>query len=361
MAYPIDPELKQWLNTYALELDQSNRQAPEVLKQLAKAQLLGLGVPTELGGIAHSRFSDAAWAITAVAQHSLSAAFVLWAQRCLISYLLHSPNSRIAPRYLPTLLSGDLAGATGLSNAIKFLGGIEELQITATPLDSPNQTWQLNGFLPWVSNLHSDHFVVAVAAQRKGQSPAIFLIHDHDVGIQRSDDLKLLSIQGSNTASVQIKDCVLNNANVLAENAHEFIKKIRPQFLTLQSALSTGVTLRCIAEVLAHPKLSSTSQQKAITLRQQALSIQEVLNEKTEMGYFVKHVSDLFELRIQLAYLAEQACLLELQTEGGACYVQGQREHTLRRVREGLFLPLVSPSISQLQAQINSSLTIAGA
>lgn len=361
MGYPLNPELQKWLNTHALELDQNNQQAPKVLSQLAQAQLFGLGVPIELGGVAHSEFSDAAWAITAVAQHSLSAAFVLWAQRSLISYVLHSSNPSIASNYLPDLLSGKLAGATGLSNAIKFLGGIEGLQINAIPKGTASNSWQLNGFLPWVSNLHSDHFVVAIAAQRQNQNPAIFLIHNHDEGVNRSEDLKLHSLQGSNTASVHINNCTVNKANLLAENAHEFIQKIRPQFLTLQSALSTGLSLRCIAQVLAHPKLSAVNQNQALALRQQIIAIQQTLNDKTENGYFVLHANDLFELRIQLAYLTEQASLLELQTEGGACYLQGVRDHTLRRVREALFLPLVSPTISQLKAQIDASPTLAGA
>lgn len=353
MEHPLNSQLTSWLNQHALELDQSNQRASEVLPQLVAADLLGLGVPTELGGMAQSRFSDAAWATVAIAKCSLSAAFVFWTQRSFISYVLHSSNNQLAARYVPQLLKGELAGATGLSNAIKFLAGVEQLQVQATPvLEAENKTWKLSGFLPWVSNLYPDRFVVAIPAKKEDAPPAIFLAHHNNSGLNRDADLILHSLQGSNTASIQLDQCVLTSDQLLADNAQAFIQKIRPQFLSMQCALSTGVALRSVEQIMQHSRGSSVSKKKATDIKAQVIAIQNELNEKTESGYFVQAPTRLFELRIQLATLTEQASLLELQSEGGACYLQGQREQTLRRVREALFLPLVSPTITQLQAQL---------
>ncbi len=88
--------------------------------------------------------------------HSLTAAFVFWGQRAFIEYLLQSPNRALGDRLLGDLLAGTLAGATGLSNAMKFLSGIEALQVTATR--GGGDGWNLDGRLPWVTNLRKGRF-----------------------------------------------------------------------------------------------------------------------------------------------------------------------------------------------------------
>jgi hypothetical protein len=77
--------------------------------------------------------------------------------------LAASNNTYLQNKILPAVLKGEIAGATGLSNAMKYLGGIEELRLQAK-IEGENVT--VNGFLPWASNLDSNgEFIVAVAAQ----------------------------------------------------------------------------------------------------------------------------------------------------------------------------------------------------
>ncbi len=133
--------------------------------------------------------TDAVAAVAAVSEHSLAAGFVLWGHRTYIEYLLQSPSASLRERLLPDLLAGRLAGATGLSNAMKFLSGLEELQITATPVADG---LSLTGKLPWVTNLRVEGFHVAAAvAHAKGSSFIASLASD-DAGLVRSPDLELM-------------------------------------------------------------------------------------------------------------------------------------------------------------------------
>ena len=358
MAYQLNPELAQWLTAHALPLDQSNHHASLVIPKLAEHHLFGLGVPATYGGQAHSDFAEAVWAITAVAKYSLSAAFAYWAQRCFISYLLLDPSRPATAQYLPELLSGQLTGATGLSNAIKFLSGVEDLQVHATPTADG---WELNGFLPWVSNVDNDGFVVAVAAQRPQQAPAIFLLQSDDKGLHRQADLDLHCLQGSNTASIHIQSCHVGTDRLLADQAAEFIQQVRPPFLAFQCALSTGVALQSLEQVLAHPRLNTAHATQAQDLQHKLVTTQRHIITGCLNGVFLQQPTELFALRIEIARLCQEACLLELYTEGGASYLQGKREHTLRRVREALFLPLVSPTVQQLRQQLQTPFTFATA
>ncbi len=126
--------LDAWLAATAEALDTSSADAAAILPALARAGLFGIGVPAGLGG-SGGDVADAVDAVAAVSEHSLAAGFVFWGHRAYIEYLLQSPNAALRDAQLPALLSGMRAGATGLSNAMTFLAGIEELQIKARPLE----------------------------------------------------------------------------------------------------------------------------------------------------------------------------------------------------------------------------------
>ena len=119
-------DLHTWLRDNADDLDQTQDPAEEIVPRLAAAGLFGIGVPQVLGGKGGD-VRDAISAIADIAEYSLTSAFVFWGHRTFIEYLLHSPNHALAERQVAALVRGERAGATGLSNAMKFLSGIESV------------------------------------------------------------------------------------------------------------------------------------------------------------------------------------------------------------------------------------------
>jgi alkylation response protein AidB-like acyl-CoA dehydrogenase len=101
-------------------LDTQAELASTVLPMLAHHDLLRMGLPAAQGGHGGD-VRDAMAAITEVASLSLTAAFVFWSQRAFIHYLQASSNEAARERWWDALLRGDIAGAVGLSNVIKFL------------------------------------------------------------------------------------------------------------------------------------------------------------------------------------------------------------------------------------------------
>ena len=121
----IDGGLAAWLDEQAGALDSGAADPGAILPRLAEAGLLGAGVPGSLGG-SGGDVTDAVETVAGVSERSLSAGFVLWGHRTFIDYLLQSRNEALRQR-LPDLIAGRVAGATGMSNAMKFLSGLEEL------------------------------------------------------------------------------------------------------------------------------------------------------------------------------------------------------------------------------------------
>ena len=130
------------------------------------------------------------------------------------------------------LVRGEQAGATGLSNAMKYLSRIESLQFRAVWHEG---LWRLEGRLPWVTNLRKQGFLVAAAVEDLDSGvPAIFAMPHDAPGLWRSDDLKLLALQSSNSAALDLEAVLLDEAWRTHPDAWAFCTRARPAFLGLQ-------------------------------------------------------------------------------------------------------------------------------
>jgi alkylation response protein AidB-like acyl-CoA dehydrogenase len=346
----LNPALSQWLDAQAHALDLGHCDPQQVVSQLASADVLRVGISPALGG-SGGNVADAVEVLAEVASHSLAAAFVFWGQRAFIEYLLQSPNAALRERLLPALLSGELAGATGLSNAMKFLSGIEALQVRARPQDNG---WILNGRLHWVTNLRKSGFVVAAAIEHEeGGAPFILAIPDTLSGVQRSADLQLMGLQSSNTAALDFTQVHVGRDWLLHEDARAFLPAVRPAFLGLQCGLAIGLARQALHEVEGHLQGGrSILLEPLIEQRQQLEHKVSELKRGLLDGRFLTQPAALFRLRIALAQSAAEAVQLELQASGGKAYLSEHGSGFARRWRESAFVPIVTPSLVQLRAEL---------
>lgn len=354
---PVTNELGAWLDTHAEAIDTGQELASDILPRLGQAGLFRIGVPTDLGGTG-GVIGDAVEAVANVAEHSLAAAFVFWGQRTFIEYLLQSSNETLRVRWLDRLLSGELAGATGLSNAMKYLSNIEPLQMKARLLDHAGEhdQWTLDGSLPWITNLRPEGFVAAAAFDHASENdnapPSIFAIPHDAAGVTRSDDLDLIALRSSNTAALRVEGVVLDDTFRITADAPVWLARVRPGFLGLQCGMSIGLARRCLATVGETSAVSRAAvEDEAAQLARELDDLTHRLKEGVRNGTFVSAPAALFEIRIALAAVVEAAVGLEVQVTGGRGYLRGQTG-TARRMREAAFVPIVTPSLVQLKNQL---------
>lgn len=348
----LSSEIRLWLDHNAQQLDTVADGASTVVPTLGIAGLFGIGVPRELGGDG-ATLADAVRAIAAVSARSLTAGFVFWGHRTFIEYLLQSPNVRLRERLLPNLLTGRRAGATGLSNAMKFLNGLEALQVAASPRDGK---LQLDGKLPWVTNLRKEGFDVAAAVQDDDSKPAFIVsLSSDDGGLTRSPDLDLMAMRASNTAAIEIDRLEIDDDRVIHTNAGEWLPQVRPAFLGLQCGMSIGLAQRAISEagsLIGKGRGALAAPVEGLTAELAAL--EEQLLSRLESTYFVEHPVALFQLRIRLAEIVNQSVQFELGATGGKAYLSVPGEGYQRRLRESAFIPVVTPSLVQLQTVVEA-------
>lgn len=343
----LPSDLIAWLDANASALDEVSGEAGAVLQKLAASDLFRIGVPARLGG-SGGDVAEAVAAIAAVAERSLTAGFVFWGHRAFIECLLQSANTDLRETLLPNLLTGRRGGAVGLSNAMKFLSGAEQLQIRAQAV---GETLRLDGKLPWVTNLPPTGFDVAVAVQGDGDAPAfIAALSSEDTGLERSENLDLMAMRGSNTAALKIDGVRISEYRIIDADASEWLPNIRPAFLSLQCAMSIGLARRALEEATGRLHQGRDILSEPVTAQIAALNDSEAqLRAGLRGARFLEQPASLFRLRIRLAEIVAEAIQLELSASGGRAYLTASGEGFQRRLREAAFVPIITPSLVQLK------------
>jgi alkylation response protein AidB-like acyl-CoA dehydrogenase len=348
----VPTSLCDWLEEHADAIDCGSLDALHLLPRLADSGLYRWGVPGQFGGHANTDIGHAIEAIAAVGERSMAAAFVSWSQRVFIEFLLHTSNTALRDEYLTDLQVGRIAGASALSNAMKFLSGIESLQIEAR---RDGAGWKLNGIMPWVTNLRPQGYIVAAAVALPEGGAAVVALRENATGLERTPDLALLGLQSTNTAAIRLHDTPADTSILLHAQAHEFLPQLRPAFVGLQCAMSIGLARRALAETRRAGSGRAAVTSLAGPLDETATRVERLTRDLVQGvrdGSLVARPMDLFELRIGLAEAASAAVQLELQAAGGLAYLQGRQPGFPRRWREAAFVPIVTPSLVQLKTEI---------
>jgi alkylation response protein AidB-like acyl-CoA dehydrogenase len=324
-------------------------------------------VPRAQGG--DGRGPGAAIGIVAqLAERSLAAAFVFWAQRACIECLRHGADPVLAERLLPALLEGTLAGAPALSNAMKFLGGLDRLRVTVTETETETAAEtaaargvRLCGDVPWATNLHPQGFVALLAAGHASDGGAAVYAVAHDAaGLVRAPDLDLAALRGTSTGALRLDDVAVavsdasgaapGRAWCVHPDARTFLPAVRPLFVGLQCGLGHGLARAALrAARAASGGLPGVLAMEADALESRLDADWRQLAAGIDDGSLRGRPRDLLALRLRAVELADAAVRLELQGLGGRALLRGRDGGFGRRLREAAFLAVLTPTLVQLK------------
>ncbi len=350
MSNLLSERLAAWLDAHASDLDEDASGGQGLLRSLAAEGLFRVGVPEAREGTGGTA-GAAANVVAALAEHSLSAAFVFWAQRAVIECLLLSPNHGLVDELLPQLLDGSMAGAPGLSNAMRTLSGFDRLHLQYAPAAEGSI---VSGEVAWATNLAPYGIVLAVAGPGAGGGcPALYAVPGDAAGMELALTTELMGLRGSRTGSVRLDGVRLPDHWRLHADARTFLPMLRPTFLALQCGWGMGLaraslrSARCASEAAPSILLPEIEQ-----LEHAASAYWHELSEGIDGGRLQLEPASLFGLRLQMVELATAAVQLELQALGGRAYSPRHGAAFARRWRESAFLPIVTPTAVQLKTEL---------
>lgn len=285
--------------------------------------------------------------VRGLAREDLSVAFSTWADLMVLTYLKAADSQH--PQLIEAIENGTRPGVTGMASVFKYAAGAGDLDLQAQAV---NGGYKVSGKLKWASNLADDSIIVSGAHSDQG-GQILFVVYGNAEGLTLGTPFGLLGLNATASAWVEFDEVFVAEENILTTSFPDYLPRVRPTFLLLQTSECLGVAESAIAA--ASGKTVGINEVFADDVAQtydkitELISIQESIAEKAASGEQVAF-TDLLRLRLNAAEAAVQAANLEIRVAGGAGYAQSSPAS--RRYREATFIPVQSPSEGQLKWQL---------
>jgi len=236
------------------ELDEHNRFPHEIIKAMAQADLLGIYIPEEYGGLGKGSL-DFYIAIEEISKACLGVS-TTYAANALGSYpLLLFGSSEQKKKYLPDIAAGRKLVAFGLTeaNAGSDASGIQ----TTARLEGSE--YVVNGTKQWITNGgEADVYtIIAITDRAKGpRGASAFVVEKGTPGFTFGKKENKMGIRASCTTELIFNDCRIPKENLIAKQGMGFIVAMK----TLDSsragvgAQGVGVAQGAIDEAIKFAK-----------------------------------------------------------------------------------------------------------
>jgi butyryl-CoA dehydrogenase len=216
------------------ELDEQNRFPHEILKAIAQADLLGLFIPEEYGGLGKKSLE------LCIAVEELSKACLgvstTYAANALGAYpLLLFGSDEQKKKYLPDIATGKRFAAFGLTEAN---AGSDASGIQTTAKLEGNE-WVLNGTKQWITNGGEAEIYTIIAITDKSKGPrgaSAFVVEKGAPGFTFGKKENKMGIRASCTTELIFNGCRIPKENLIGKQGMGFIVAMK----TLDSS-RTGV------------------------------------------------------------------------------------------------------------------------
>ena len=341
----LEQIIEQELKPYVKKIDVEAFYAESFLRKLGEA-----GLFSSANKSLKELLVDEMHVVEETAKTCMTTAFCLWCHLAALTYVRNSKNETLKNKLLPSLENGEILGATGLSNPMKYYAGLEKLYLNAEPTEGG---YILSGILPSVSNLGENHWFGLIASVNENKRIMCF-IPCRAEGLIMKEKVDYLGLNGSATYACSFKNVFVPEDWVLAENADEFVEKVRPAFLSYQIPLGLGVTQASITSI---DKVGQKQNGCNRFLRTQSDKLHEAelkLHESV-LALFnddTLNWKEIASIRLEAAYLTLEAVQASMLHNGSAGYLKDSAPS--RRLREAYFFANLTPTVKHLEKVLNA-------
>ncbi|SSY81030.1 acyl-CoA dehydrogenase family protein [Alysiella crassa] len=280
-------------------------------------------------------------------------AFSVWCQAACAWYLHKTSNTAAQSRYLADVLQGKVLAGTGMSNTVKHLAGIENHNLQAVATDGG---YIVNGVLPWVSNLGDTHIWANTAQTSNGY--VMFITGGEREGVSLNPCPEFCALEGTRTFALKFENVFVPHEDVLAqpEQFGDYIKSIKAGFILLQIGIGAGIIDGCLKEIeLANVSNGEVNFYLDNQIDELDDRFQAALSKTAKLAdeAWAGQTSILETLQTRLA--AAELCLDAAQSAALHAGAKGylMRSPVQRRLREAMFVAIVTPAIKHLKKEIS--------
>ncbi len=281
-------------------------------------------------------------------------AFSVWCQSACAWYLHQSDNQAVKQRYLSDVLKGKVLAGTGMSNTVKHLSGIEDNFLKAEKISGG---YRINGVLPWVSNLGDEHIWANTALLSDG-GYVMFITGAQREGVTLNPCPEFCALEGTRTFALKFENVFVPDEDVLAqpEQFEDYIKSIKAGFILLQMGIGAGIIDGCLKEIeLANVSNGEINfyldnQIDELQARYQSI-LEKTIRLANDAWKGEASIVETLRVRLAAAELALDAAQSAALHSGAKGYLM--RSPVQRRVREAMFVAIVTPATKHLRKEIS--------
>lgn len=349
------------LAALAPDIDRKGTYPEAVLKQLGAAGALGVHHDPKVmthGSLAQADFGKAILAMAEVSRVCGATGFMVWCHLVCGLYMEQSGNPHLGGDWLADHARGTRLGGTGLSNPMKTFAGIERFLLKARP--QADGSYRVDGTLPWVSNLGSDHYFGAIASVEVDANEApreiMFIARCDGPGVSLRPCPSFSGMEGTNTWAVRFENARVDATTMVADPVRPFIGRIRGAFVLLQTGMGLGVTQGAIDSMwqvepaLGHVNAFLEDRPDDLQRELDGLSARIIQLARNPFATETEALIDILDARAHAAELALRAAQSALMHAGARGYLMSS--DVQRRVRESHFVAIVTPAIKHLRKEI---------
>ncbi|MGO8873730.1 MAG: acyl-CoA dehydrogenase family protein [Acidimicrobiales bacterium] len=206
----------------AREIDATGEYPTDIFELFREADLLGLCLPTELGG-SGAGILGLTIAIEEVAKYSNAAALMLLLTRLPVGPILIAGNEDQKQRYLPGIATGELRAGFGLSEAVAG-SDVAGMRTRAVPDTTPGNEggWVVSGTKCWMSGVQEAAWYTVFAktgdpASRQHDSITAFIIERSWDGVAVGRTDHKMGVRGVDTGELVLEEVRVPAASVIGE------------------------------------------------------------------------------------------------------------------------------------------------
>jgi alkylation response protein AidB-like acyl-CoA dehydrogenase len=234
--------------------------------------------------------------------------------------------------------------------------GIERFKLKATRAEGG---YIVNGMLPWVSNLAYGHWFGTIFEDSADPSHKIMaMVECGQPGVDIRQNAHFIALEGTGTVAVKFDKAFIADDALLADPLGGMIARIKPGFILLQTGMGLGVIQAAIDLMheanrgLKHtnrylPKQVEAFENDLAELRETIMALAQTPHAGT-----TDYLRAVLKARLWTSELTLEATQGALMHSGARGYLEGSAVN--RRLREGYFVAIISPSIKHLHQELEN-------
>ncbi len=217
---------RQYIKPNVMEWDESQELPLDLFRKMGKYGFMGVLVPEEYGG-SDLKYQEYITIIAEIGKVCGSIGLSVAAHNSLCTnHILSFGNEEQKKKYLPSLASGEIMGAWGLTEPNT---GSDSLQMSVTA-KKDGDYYILNGTKTFITHAISASTVVVLARTGKaGDSRGIsaFVVEKGTPGFSAGNKENKLGMRASETAQLIFDNCKIHKSQMLGSEGEGFIQAMK--------------------------------------------------------------------------------------------------------------------------------------